>query len=191
MEEFEIKFLEVDVPELEKKLVSIGALKVGEFDYRRMLLDYPDFRLDANHSWLRLRTNGQETTLAFKERIKNPDDKEGTKDLGMKEVEIIVDDYPRTYELMKALGFVIKREEENKRIRYQKNDVVFDIDIWPQIPPYLEIESSSLQRTEEAGLELGFDPKDALICSASKIYKKYGFDLNDYTSMTFDAFVKK
>jgi len=29
MEEFEIKFLEVDVPELEKKLQEIGAKKVA------------------------------------------------------------------------------------------------------------------------------------------------------------------
>lgn len=191
MEEFEIKFLEVDVPELEKKLKEIGALKVGEYDYSRMLLDYPDFRLNEKHSWIRLRTNGEKTTLAFKERIKNPDDSGGMKDLGMKEIEITVDDYQKTYELMKALGFVIKREEKNKRIRYTKGDVVFDIDIWPQIPPYLEIESNSLKKAEDAANKLDFDPKDGVICSAGKVYKKYGFNTDDYSSMTFDGFVKK
>ncbi len=191
MEEIEVKFLEVDVPELEKKLLSIGAEKIGEYDYSRMLLDYPDFRLNQSHSWLRLRTNGKETTLAYKARIDNPDDASGMKDLGMKEIEINVNDYQKTYELMKALGFVIKREEKNKRIRYQKGDVVFDIDLWPQIPPYLEIESDSIKKAEEGAAELGFDPKDGVICSAGKIYKKYGFDTNDYSSMTFAGFVKK
>lgn len=191
MEEFEIKFLEVNVPELEKRLLEIGAKKIGEYEYRRMLLDYPDFRLNEKHSWLRLRTDGQETTLAYKERIKNPDDNMRMRDLGMREIEITVNDYQKTYELMKALGFIIKREEENKRIRYQKSDVVFDIDIWPQIPPYLEIESSSLKEAEDAASELGFDPKNGVICSAGKVYKKYGFNTDDYISMTPKGFIKK
>ncbi|MCE9548924.1 CYTH domain-containing protein [Candidatus Nomurabacteria bacterium] len=191
MEEFEIKFLEVNVPELEKKLLTIGAKKVGEYDYSRMLLDYPDFRLNQRGSWLRLRTNGIETTLAFKERIKDPNDSAGLKDLGMKEVEVVVDDYKQTYELFKALGFVIKREEKNKRIRYLKKDVVFDIDFWPQIPPYLEIESNSFKEAEDAAVELGFDPKDSVICSAGKVYKKYGFNTDEYSSITPEGMIKK
>ncbi|HTE48729.1 MAG TPA: hypothetical protein VK675_02390 [Candidatus Paceibacterota bacterium] len=45
MEEFEIKFLEVDVLKLEKKLLEIGANKVGEYAYSRALFDYPDLRM--------------------------------------------------------------------------------------------------------------------------------------------------
>jgi adenylate cyclase class IV len=66
MEEFEIKFLEVDVPELEKKLLAIGAKKTGEYYYSTALFDYPDFRMDKDHAWLKLRTDGKETTLSYK-----------------------------------------------------------------------------------------------------------------------------
>ncbi len=191
MEEFEIKFLEVNVPELEKKLVAIGAEKVGIYDYRRMLLDYPDFRLNKSHSWIRLRTNGKETTLAYKESIKNPDDSTGLKDLGMKEIEIIVDDYQKTYELMKALGFVIKREEKNKRIRYTKGSAVFDIDFWPFIPPYLEVESTSIQLAKNAASELGLDGEVGIISTAGAVYKKYGINKDEYSSITFEGMKKK
>jgi hypothetical protein len=54
MEEFEIKFLEVDVPKLEKKLFEIGASKVGEYDYTRTNFDYPDLRMKSRHGWVRL-----------------------------------------------------------------------------------------------------------------------------------------
>ena len=88
MEEFEIKFLEVDVPKLEKKLLSIGAEKINEYDYVRVLMDYPDFRLDKEHSWIRLRTNGEETTLTFKERIGVKANDGSVPDEGMKEIEV-------------------------------------------------------------------------------------------------------
>ena len=37
-----MKFLEVDVLGAGKKLLNIGATKVGEFDYSRMNFHYPD-----------------------------------------------------------------------------------------------------------------------------------------------------
>lgn len=191
MEEIELKFLEVDVSELEKKLISIGAKKVGEYDYTRAIFDYPDWRLNEDHSWLRLRTYGKETTLTYKQRIGVTTNDASISDTGMKEIEIIVDNYERTYELLKSLGFVIKREQENKRIKYIKNEIHFDIDFWPRIPTYLEIEGISLQEVKEVAQELGFNPQNGLMCSPKQIYKKYGFEENDYISMTFKNFVKK
>jgi|SRR3989344_3078620 len=191
MEEFEITFLEVDVPELEKKLLSIGAKKVGEYDYKRLLMDYPDFRLNENHSWLKLRTDGEETTLSYKQRLGVKSDDGSIPDDGMKEIEIVVDDFQKTFELLKALGFIIKREAENRRIRYKKGNAVFDIDFWPQIPTYLEVEADSMKAAEDAAKELGLDPSKGLICSPQQVYKRYGIDLNDYYSMTFKEFIKK
>src|SRR3989344_6440323 len=128
MEEFEIKFLEVDVPSLEKKLLEIGAEKTGEYDYGRVLMDYPDMRMNSLNSWVRLRTDGKETTLTYKQRLGAKSDDGSIPDEGMKEIEVVVDNYEKTFELLKAIGLVVKREEKNKRIRYQKNDTVFDID---------------------------------------------------------------
>jgi adenylate cyclase class 2 len=191
MEEFEITFLEIDVGMVENKLLEIGAEKKGEYHYKRALFDYPDFRMNQKHSWLRLRTNGAETTLTYKERIGVLSEDGSIPDEGMKEIEIIVDNYDKTYELLKAVGFVIKREEENKRIQYKKDETTFDIDSWPQIPTYLEVESSSLEEAREAARLIGFNPKDGLIFSPKQAYQKYGYNLDDYSSITFDKFTKK
>lgn len=191
MEEFEIKFLEVDVPKLEKKLTTIGAKKVGEYNYYRTNFDCPDFGMDKMHAWVRLRTDGAETTLTYKENIKKKLENGSEENIGAKEIEVVVGDYNKTYELLKAIGLVVKVEEKNKRTRYQKGDVVYDIDSWPFIPPYLEIESSSHDKTREAAKELGFNPKDGIIGSAGTIYKKYGFNTREYSSITFEGMVKK
>ena len=188
MEEFEIKFLEVNVPELEKKLFKIGAKKVGEFNYHRHNFDYPDRSLHKNYGWVRLRTDGKETTLAYKAVIKNERD---NKNIGAKEIEVKVDDYEKAHKFLKAIGLVPEQEERNKRIRYVKDDVVFDVDSWPFLPVYLEIESDSHKKAEQAAQELGFDPKDGIIGSAGSIYKKYGYDIHDYSSITFEGMVKK
>ncbi|HEY4503134.1 MAG TPA: CYTH domain-containing protein [Candidatus Paceibacterota bacterium] len=191
MEEFEIKFLEVDVPELEKKLLAIGATKVAEYNYSIAFFDYPDLRMEKDHAWLRLRTDGKETTLAYKQRIGVQSNDASVPDEGMKETEIIVDNFLKTYDIFKSIGFVIKREMEKKRIRYQKGKAVFDIDFWPRVPTFIEVEADSLENARAAALELGFDPDKGLICSASSVYVKYGIDPNDYISMTFKEFVKK
>jgi len=191
MEEFEIKFLEVDVLELEKKLLTIGAEKVGEYHYQRALFDYSDLHLNKANSWLRLRTNGNEVTLSYKQRIGVKSHDGSIPDDGMKEIEVIVDNYEKTYELLKSIGLIVKREEKNKRIRYTKGDAVFDIDFWPQIPTYVEIESTSLEKAKEAARELGFDPEKGFICSAGSIYRRYGINKDEYSLISFEKMIKK
>ncbi len=182
-----MQFLEVDVPALEKKLVSLGAEKVDTYDYSRAIFDYPDFRLNKADSWMKLRTDGKTVTLSYKQVIKDA----SSVDVGMKEIEIIVSDYEKTKELLLAIGLVIKREEKNKRVRYKKEDTAFDIDFWPQVPPYVEIESSSMERVKYFARELGFDPNEGMIAGPAKIYKKYGYNLEEYSSVTFDGMIKK
>lgn len=191
MQEFELKFLDVNVPELEKKLLGIGAKKVGDFDYSRALFDYPDFRMNKVESWIRLRTDGKETTLTYKKSIKEIPDDRNSKDVGMEEIEVNVSSYDKTYALLKAMGLVVKREEKNKRTRYEKGDVVFDIDSWPFIPTYIEIESSSYEKAKVAASELGFDAEGGMIGTAAHVYKKYGFNKDEYSSITFEGMVKK
>ncbi len=191
MEEFEIKFLDIDVPILEKKLLEIGATKVAEYHYFVALFDYPDWRMDKEHAWLKLRTDGKETTISYKQRIGVKDDGSIGTDEGMKEIEVGVDDYKKLYELFLAMGLIVKREMEKKRIRYKKDNYVYDIDSWPRIPTFVEIESDSLENAKSASRLAGFDPDKGLICSASQVYKNYGYDPNDYSVMTFKDFTKK
>jgi adenylate cyclase class 2 len=191
MEEFEIKFLEVNVSELEKKLLEIGAAKDGDYDYSRVIMDYPDLNLHKNHGWIRLRNDGKATTLTYKQAIVGKSGDQFTGHTGMKEIEITVEDYAKTFELLKSIGLIVRIEEKNKRIRYVKGDVTFDIDSWPSIPPYLEIESSSYEKVKDAARELGFDGDMGIIGTAGTIYKKYGINIDDYSSITFEGMIKK
>lgn len=190
-EEIEVKFLNINVDETEEKLKSIGAKKVGEYFYRRQIFDYPDYPLDKKGAWLRLRDEGDKITLSFKQRLGISAHDGSASDAGMEEIEIIVSDFEKTKKLLLKTGLIEKFYQENKRIRWEKDGIEFDIDFWPQLEPYLEIEAKSWEEIDKAISWLGLNPSDKKIFSANQIYKSKGINEVDYVRMTFDGFVKR
>ena len=127
--EYEVRVLEINKEEMIKKLESLHAERVGEFNQKRYVYDTIP---KEDGKWIRLRTNGKETTLTYKDITSNKID-------GTKEVEIVVSDIEATNELLNRIGFFSKAYQENDRIRYMLDGVEIDIDSWPLIPTYLEI----------------------------------------------------
>ena len=191
MEEIEVKFLNIDPASIESKLKSIGAERIFEKIYRRRVFDYPDLRLHKKGAWIRLRDEGEKITLAYKERIgmKTFDGK--TNDDSMEEIEVNVSDFNKTAELLDKIGLIEKFYQENRRIRYQLDDIEFDIDFWPQLDPYLEIEAPSWEKIDEAIKLLELNPEDKRIFSTTQIYKLKGIEDMDYKEMTFNGLIKK
>ncbi|OGF20694.1 hypothetical protein A2316_02795 [Candidatus Falkowbacteria bacterium RIFOXYB2_FULL_38_15] len=186
MQEIEAKFLDIDSEKIQKKLEEIGAKKVGEYFYRRRVFDYPDWRLDKDHSWLRLRDEGEKITLSFKKRLGVDSSGVGVNDSGMEEVEIVVNDFDNTAELILKLGFIEKHYAENKRIRWEKDGIEFDIDTYPGINPYLEIESSSWGKVDEAIRFLELNPNDKKIFSGNQVYALNGIKVGELRRISFD-----
>jgi adenylate cyclase class 2 len=185
MQEIEIKFLDIDVNDVTKKLFALGAEKMGEYHYRRIVFDYSDFRLDTQGAWLRLRDEGEKITLTYKQRLgKNLNSIAGD-DEGMLESETIVESFDRTRDILLKIGLIEKMYQENKRTRYILDGVEFDIDSWPLINPYLEIEGLSWDKVYEAAEKLGFNKKAGKIFSTNEIYRQKGLDDRNYTKLTF------
>lgn len=191
MEEIEVKFLNIDPLKIENKLKEIGAKKVFEKIYRRKVFDYPDLRFDKRGAWIRLRDEGDKITLTFKQRIGVKTHDGTINDKSMEETQIEVNDFEKTAKFLTKIGFIEKFLEENKRIRYQLDDIEFDIDFWPQLEPYLEIEAPSWGKVDEAIKLLGLNPEDKKIFSTYQIYQLKGIDENDYQEITFKRMVKK
>jgi len=191
MEEIEVKFLNIEPVSMEKKLVKLGAEKIFDKLYRRRVFDYPDLRFDKIGAYIRLRDEGDKITLTFKQRlgVKTHDGK--TNDEGMEETEISVSDFEKTADLLRKIGFQEKFYEENKRIRYRFKDIEFDIDFWPGLEPYLEIETTSWGRIDETIKLLGLNPADKKIFSTYQVYQLKGINETDYKEITFDRMVKK
>ncbi len=191
MEEVEVKFLNINPQEIEEKLKEIGAKKVFEKMYRRRVFDYPDLRLDKSGAWVRLRDEGDKITLVFKQRVGIKGHNGKTNDETMEEIEVTVSDFEKTAAILRQIGLTEKFYEENRRIRYVLDEIEFDIDFWPQLEPYLEIEASSWNKIEKAINLLGLNPTDKKIFSTHQIYQLNGINENDYQEITFEKMVKK
>lgn len=193
MEEFEVKYLNINVAEIEAKLVSIGAKNIFDRYYRVNIFDYPDLRLNGDAAWVRLRDEGDRITLTYKQRlgVKDKDDRGVTNDTGMKEIEVVVDDFEKTAQIFYSIGLVDKFVEEKRRIRYMLDDIEFDIDYMPGIEPFLEIESSSMDKVEKSIKLLGLEPSEKRIFSAFQVYALNGINMLDYKAFMFSGLIKK
>ncbi|HEY2004654.1 MAG TPA: CYTH domain-containing protein [Candidatus Saccharimonadia bacterium] len=191
MEEIEVKFLDIDVPKIEAKLREIGATKMFDRVYRRKVYDYPDMRLNALHAWVRVRDEGDKVTFGFKQRTGVTSSDGSSNDGGMDEVEVVVSDFDKTALLLEKIGLKRKFYEENRRIRWAKGDLEFDIDHWPLLNPYLEIEAKSWDQIDAALKLLELNPADKKVFSTHQIYKMAGIEEFDFDQLTFEHQLKK
>ena len=190
MEEKEVKFLNINPTLIQKKLKKIGAKFCFDLIYKRKVFDYPDLRLDKNGAWVRVREEGDKIKMSFKRRIGMGDGR-ATNDKGMEEIEIEVDDFNKAAKILLNIGLIEKHYTENRRIRYKLNNIEFDIDFWPKLKPFLEIEAPSWKKIDSVILLLGLNPKDRKIFSTYQVYKMNRIDCNDYKKMTFKKWQKR
>jgi len=175
--EYEVKVLEIDSEEFIKIIEKLGGTKVGEFNYRRYVYDFNPKR---NDEWIRLRTDGNNTTLTYKNITNDKFD-------GTKELEIAVDDFDITNEMLEVLGYKHKGYQENKRIRYMLDNVEIDFDSWPMIPTYMEIEGKNNDEIEATIKKLGIDKEKVTSMNTQNIYLNYGILIDEIKELRFDA----
>lgn len=96
--EYEVRVLEINVKEIEKKLKEVGAKFCWDHLQKRYVYD---FMPKIEGKWIRLRTNGDKTTLTIKNIVSSQID-------GTQELEIVVDDFEKTNSILNELGFVAK-----------------------------------------------------------------------------------
>ena len=174
--EYEIRVLEINKEEIQAKLKQLNAILVEDVLQKRYIYD---FKPVLPNKWIRLRTNGTKTTLTIKNVESSNID-------GTKEVEIEVSDFDITNEILGELGYIPRSIQENKRIKYDLNGVEVDIDTWPRIPTYLEIEGTNEEEVYNI-LELLDIPKEkATSLDVQSIYEEvYGIDLKKEPNLYF------
>mgnify|MGYP006256597377 CR=1 FL=1 len=170
--EYECKILNIDVDKTKNLLKELGAEFIQEKNQRRYV--YPI----SENSWLRLRDEKNKVTLTVKEIISN--DIEGTKEL-----EVNVNDFESTHLILSKVGITEKGYQENKRLSYKFNSCDIEIDFWPKLSPYLEIEGESKKLVESTVKLLGYTMQDVSYKSTMDLYRGIGIDLNKIKTLKF------
>lgn len=139
--------------------------------------------------WIRLRKTIEKTqdkkiesvTLTVKHILKANE----TNIQQMQETEIKVDSFEETNELLEKIGFFHRSYQEKKREKYILNEHEIDIDTWPGIPTYFEVEGKDKKDLEEILNILGYSFDDAISCTVDEIYRKIGIDINNMSELKF------
>lgn len=174
--EIEARLLDVDEELFIKKLKDNNADFVGDWLQVRNCYDFKPVR---ENSWIRLRREGDKTTLTIKEISTDKID-------GTKESEIEVSDFDETNEILNKLGFFARSVQENRRIRFVLDDFEIDIDSWPKIPTYVEFEAPSDKHIKDVCKKLDIDFDRLITFGVTEIYRHYGFDIKTMPKLVLE-----
>ena len=122
------------------------------------------------NKWVRLRESDNRVTLAIKHILLD----NGSKIQQLMETEIEVSGFDDTNELLLQFGFVHKSYQEKKRMRSSLSDHEIDIDFWPGIPAFMEVEGESESDIKNILKKIGFTLMDTVSCTADEIYRMNG-----------------
>lgn len=176
--EYEVRVLEIDKEKIIQKLEKLGAKKIADFDYKRRIYN---FNPAVYYKWIRLRTDGKKTTLTIKKL-------ESLEIDGTKEFEIEVSDFDETNNILNELGYISHSYQENKRTRYMLNDVEIDIDSWPYIPTYLEIEGKDENSVRDMLELLEVDKTKVTTIDVQGVFREfYNIDISYAPIIKFDV----
>ncbi len=146
MQEIETKILEVDVNKIKEKMLGLGAEKTQD---TRLSVDWfkaPEHE-EGKYPWfLRIRTDsGGNSEVTWKGKREH---------LGVsstkKEINLQVADRDACTELFREIGLELYGHQEKDRISWKYKNWRFDLDTYPKMPTYLEIEGESEEDIVEA-----------------------------------------
>ena len=144
--EYELRILDINIADIERKLLLLGAKKNDDYFFKRYVFETIP---PKKGRWIRLRTDGDDTTLTVKQISSNKVD-------GTYEKEIKISNFDVCLDMLKMMGFKPKSYQESKRSEYLYKGVQISIDVWPNIPPFLGLEAVNENTIRACVEKLGY-----------------------------------
>ena len=166
--ELEVAILNVDEKEVRRRLTELNAMHTGQYNFSRVELML-EGEIGSGKSWIRVRTDGKETTMTFKRM-------EGEGDFApMEEYEVKTDNFVNTVKILNSISNKLSYFE-NERDAYTLDSTYITIDKWPEIPTFVEIEAPTVKKLKEINERLGIRGDFVGNVSIDSIYRSYGKD---------------
>lgn len=167
--EYEVKFFPIKLEEMRQKLQDVGAsLSIPERLMRRCV-----FAAEANPgmacTYVRVRDEGnRKVTMSAKQHARD-----GKMD-SQKEYETTVKDFETARQILLSAGLTQTGYQENKRETWQMPDgTLVELETWPQLPNYLEIEGKSEEAVKKTASLLSLNWDEHIVQSNDHLYAKH------------------
>ena len=136
IKEIEVKIFGIDVDAIRAKLLARSAEFVCQTEFATTHFDFPDGKLTTAGEYLRLRTyqDGHGTLTRKGKNI-------GSGVAIREEIETPVENAAALEAILVTTGFVPVLKHKKKRESYRIDNVHYDIDTYPNLPSFVEVEA--------------------------------------------------
>lgn len=174
--EIEIKILDVDTKSLRKQLMSLGLQPVFDGILQNIIFSGLS---SSEKEYLRIRgTDGfHPNTITYKKVHED--------NITTIEYELEINSTNDAVKLFEAMGLQLRRSDEKHRTRYVIEETIIDIDTWPGIPSYVEIEGTSVEKIQGICQKLGLDFEERFQGTTLDVFRYYGIDPETTTVLRF------
>jgi adenylate cyclase, class 2 len=184
--EIEAKFLQIDHDHLRGRLHQLSAVCTRPMRLmKRAILDFPDRRLQTGSpsAYVRVRDEGDRVTLTYKAF-------ELLSVAGASEHETAVDSFAECVAIFQAIGLQVESLQESKRETWHFGDCVIELDEWPWLKPYIEIEGPSEAAIRHTARALDLNWADAAFGDVMVAYRAQYPGLSDKDTVGHLAHVR-
>jgi len=189
--EFEATFINIKPDEIRIKLKALGAKQIKPETLIRRVNFFPPN--NDKFGWMRVRDEGDKITLSYKRYLGA---KNGHKIDSQQEIFLEINSFEEGIKLLESVGAKKKSYQETKRESWRLGEIEFDMDTWPGLEPFLEIEGPNEPTIKEVAEKLQLDYSQAIFGPVGLIYEKMlGIPQpiinNETPEITFDQPPKK
>lgn len=160
---------------------NINNIYISKLEDRKILKIIEDTG-NRFFKWIRLRQDGEIVEITIKYIYSN---KANYNIDEVKEIEIKTDNFEMANKLIEEMGYYRKKLAEKKRDSYSYQGMDIEIDEWPLLEPYIEIEGTNIDKIYELANLLGYSKEQTRVMNTEDVYLEKGIDLSKYEEMTF------
>lgn len=167
--EHEIKVLDIDIDKVSKKLEEMKAEKVYEDDRIITTFDTEDRQMAKQDKLIRI-TEEEKVKVTMHINNSNPETK--------KAIKYKVSRKKEQQDFLLQLGFKPIAKVKAYRKSYELGNIDFDMDKFPAIPAFLEIDVENLSKEQISKLlqQLELINNKVVIMGTEQIHELYGID---------------
>lgn len=167
-QEIEVKFFPVDIADIQKKLETAGATLKSQMRLMRRKVYGGEANPNMGCTYGRVRDEGNAITMSAKYSAQNNDI------TSQKEAQVIIDDFESGTQILECFGLTPTNYQENRRETWQFADgTLVELEEWPDLPPYLEIEGSSVESLKMVAAQLGLNWEEHLTAPTNDLYASH------------------
>ncbi len=141
---------------------------------------FKNLKINPN-KWIRLRQSNDKVALTSKHILNN----EKLDFQNVSEIEFEVSSFSEANLFLESIGICKRSYQEKIRYSYVYKDAEIEIDIWPLIKPYLEIECDDKKLIEEIITKLELNNHEVVSLNTEELYRRVGIDVHSMSELKF------